>query len=209
MSTLRAVRRSLTATILSATLTLSVAAGSAVAQTTGGTTRVRIDTDVGAILVDVYADKAPITAGNFLRYVKEKRYDGGAFYRVVTMQNQPTSPIKIEVIQGGLDSDSTKRLPPIPHETNDKTGIKHLDGTISMARSTPGSASSEFFFCINDQPSLDYGGMRNPDGQGFAAFGKVVQGMDIVRRIQQSPADDAPPQRLKTLPRIRSITVVK
>ena len=206
---MRAARRAITCSVLSATLVLSVAAGSADAQTKNGTTRVRIDTDVGVILVDINADKAPITAGNFLRYVAEKRYDGGAFYRVVTMKNQPTSPVKIEVIQGGLDSDSTKRLPAIPHETNDKTGIKHLDGTISMARSTPGSASSEFFICINDQPELDFGGKRNPDGQGFAAFGRVVDGMNVVRRIQQAPADSAPPQRLKTLPRIRSISIVK
>jgi len=205
----RAARRAITCSVLSATLSLSVAVGSADAQTKSGTTRVRIDTDAGAIVVDVYSDKAPVTAANFLRYVTDKRYDGGAFYRVVTMQNQPTSPVKIEVIQGGLDSDSTKRLPAIAHETNDKTGIKHLDGVISMARSTPGSASSEFFICINDQPELDFGGKRNPDGQGFAAFGKVVQGMDVVRRIQQAPADSAPPQRLKTLPRIRSILIVK
>ena len=179
------------------------------AQTIGNTTRVRIDTDAGEILVDVFVDKAPNTAANFLRYVKEKRYNGGAFYRVVTMRNQPTSPIKIEVIQGGIDGDSTKRLPPIAHESNNKTGIKHLDGTISMARGAPGSASSEFFICINAQPELDFGGMRNADGQGFAAFGQVVKGMDVVRKIQQAPADTAPPQRLKVLPRIRSIAVVK
>ena len=172
------------------------------------TPRVRIDTDQGPITVEIYADKAPITAANFLRYVNEKRYDGGDFYRVVTMQNQPTSPVKIEVIQGGLDADSSKRLPAIEHETNDKTGLKHLDGTISMARGKPGSASSEFFFCINAQPELDFGGKRNPDLQGFAAFGKVVQGMDIVRRIQQMPADAAPPQRLKTVVRIRSMRVL-
>lgn len=170
--------------------------------------RVRIETDAGAITVEVYADKAPVTAANFLRYVNEKRYDGGAFYRVVTMQNQPTSPVKIEVIQGGLDGDSTKRLPAIPHETNDKTGIKHLDGTISMARGAPGSASSEFFFCIGAQPELDFGGKRNPDGQGFAAFGRVVQGMDVVRKIQQMPADSAPPQRLRTVVKIRSVRVL-
>ena len=174
-----------------------------------GTTRVRIDTDAGEILVDVFVDKAPNTAANFLRYVKEKRYNGGAFYRVVTMRNQPTSPIKIEVIQGGIDGDSTKRLPPIAHESNNKTGIKHLDGTISMARGAPGSASSEFFICINAQPELDFGGMRNADGQGFAAFGQVVKGLNVVRNIQQAPADTAPPQRLKVLPRIRSIAVVK
>ncbi len=178
-------------------------------QTIGNTTRVRIDTDAGEILVDVFVDKAPSTAANFLRYVNEKRYDGGAFYRVVTARNQPTNPIKIEVIQGGIDSDVAKRLPPIAHESNDKTGIKHLDGTISMARGAPGSASSEFFICINAQPELDFGGKRNADGQGFAAFGRVVKGMEVVRNIQQAPADTAPPQRLRVLSRIRGMAVVK
>jgi len=192
-----------------AVLSLSAAVATVEAQSKQGTTKVRIDTDAGEILVDIYADKAPITATNFLRYVNEKRYDGGAFYRVVTMQNQPTSPIRIEVIQGGLDTDSSKRLPAITHETNDKSGLKHLDGTISMARGAPGSASSEFFICINAQPELDFGGMRNPDGQGFAAFGRVTKGMDVVRRIQQSPADSVPPQRLKVLPRILRVTVVR
>ena len=192
-----------------AAFVMSATAFSAGAQATGKATRVRIDTDAGEILVDVFQDKAPITSANFLRYVTDKRYDGGAFYRVVTMHNQPTSPVKIEVIQGGLDADSSKRLPAISHETNDKTGIKHLDGTISMARGAPGTASSEFFICINDQPELDFGGKRNPDGQGFAAFGKVTKGMDVVRKIQQAPADTAPPQRLKTLTRIRSIAVVR
>ena len=202
-------RRIIVAACVLGALAVSVGAQSVRAQAAGKTTRVRIDTDAGQILVDVFVDKAPNTAANFLRYVKEKRYNGGAFYRVVTMRNQPTSPIKIEVIQGGIDGDSTKRLPPIAHESNDKTGIKHLDGTISMARGAPGSASSEFFICINAQPELDFGGKRNPDGQGFAAFGRVVKGMDVVRKIQQAPADTAPPQRLKVLPRIRSIAVVK
>lgn len=170
--------------------------------------RVLIDTDAGAITVEINQDKAPVTAANFLQYVKDGRYDGGAFYRVVTMQNQPTSPVKIEVIQGGVDGDSSKMLPPITHETNDKTGLKHLDGTISMARGAPGTAASEFFFCINDQPELDFGGKRNPDGQGFAAFGTVIEGMDVVRKIQQMPADSAPPQRLKTVVKIRSVRVI-
>ncbi len=192
-------------------LALAVMAGALVLGSTAEAQkhpRVRIDTDAGAITVELYPDKAPVTVANFLKYVNGKLYDGGAFYRVVTMKNQPTSPVKIEVIQGGLDADSAKRLPAISHETNDKTGIKHLDGTISMARGTPGSASSEFFFCIGPQPELDFGGKRNPDGQGFAAFGKVTEGMDVVRKIQQGPADDAPPQRLKTVIKIRSVKVL-
>ena len=159
-----------------------------------GAPRVRMETEMGNIIVEVYPDKAPITATNFLKYVDEKRYDGASFYRVVRMDNQPNNNVKIEVIQGGLDSTlKERRLPAIAHETTDKIGLKHLDGTISMARSNPGTASSEFFFCINDQPELDFGGKRNPDGQGFAAFGKVVKGMKVVRQIQQG-ATGAPPR---------------
>jgi len=169
--------------------------------------RVQIVTDSGTIVVALNPAKAPITVANFLRYVDEHRYDGGAFYRAVTRQNQMAAAQQpqIEVIQGGIDTDSSKRLPPIAHETNDRSGIPHTDGVISMARSTPGSASSEFFFVINDQPALDFGGRRNPDGQGFAAFGRVVSGMDVVRRIQRMPSQAQPPQRMMTLVRIREV----
>lgn len=147
--------------------------------------RVRLETEAGSILLELYADKAPVTVANFLRYVDEKRYDGSRFYRVVRMDNQATSPVKIEVIQGGWQDDTTQRFSPIVQETTQKTGLKHRDGTLSLARSHPNSGTSEFFICINDQPELDFGGKRNPDGQGFAAFGRVLEGMDVVRRIQQ------------------------
>jgi peptidyl-prolyl cis-trans isomerase A (cyclophilin A) len=173
--------------------------------------RVRIVTDSGTIDVALAPDKAPLTVANFLRYVDEHRYDGGAFYRAVTLQNQlpAAQQPQIEVIQGGIDSDSSKRLPPVAHETNDKSGIRHTDGVISMARSTPGSASSEFFFVINDQPALDFGGKRNPDGQGFAAFGRVIKGMDVVRRIQRMPSAAQPPQRMVTTVRIQSVSRIE
>jgi peptidyl-prolyl cis-trans isomerase A (cyclophilin A) len=152
--------------------------------------KVLIKTDLGNITVEIYEKDAPITATNFLRYVDEYLFDGATFYRVVTMGNQPNNDVKIEVIQGGLGfGESDKRFPPIAHETTIKTGIKHKDGVISMARNKPGSASSEIFICINDQPELDFGGKRNPDGQGFAAFGKVVEGMDVVRKIQVQPEE--------------------
>ncbi|MGD8539507.1 MAG: peptidylprolyl isomerase [Candidatus Aminicenantes bacterium] len=152
--------------------------------------KVLIKTELGDIKVEIYINEAPITASNFLKYVDEKLFDRGSFYRIVTMDNQPNNDVKIEVIQGGLGfGESEKRFPPIEHETTDKTGIKHRDGVISMARNNPGSASSEIFICINDQPELDFGGKRNPDGQGFAAFGKVIAGMDVVRKIQQHPAE--------------------
>jgi peptidyl-prolyl cis-trans isomerase A (cyclophilin A) len=152
--------------------------------------RVLIKTELGDIEVEVYESEAPITAANFLRYVKERRFEGATFYRVVTLDNQPNNDVKIEVIQGGLKDDPQGLgLPPIQHETTAETGLKHLDGTISMARAEPGTASSEIFICIGDQPELDLGGRRNPDGQGFAAFGMVADGMDVVKKIQMQPAD--------------------
>jgi len=153
--------------------------------------RVRLETDLGPIVVEVYPDRAPVSAANFLRYVDERRFDGASFYRVVTPDNQPDNPVEIEVIQGGLGfaDDHPQRLAPIPHETTDGTGLGHRDGTVSMARLEPGTASSEFFICVGDQPELDVGGRRNPDGQGFAAFGRVVEGMEVVRRIQRLPAE--------------------
>lgn len=153
--------------------------------------RICLSTGFGEIIVEVYPEKAPVTAHNFLKYVDEGRFKKAVFYRVVTPANQPNNNVKIEVIQGGLlDDDHVDRLESIVHETTDKTGLKHLDGTISMARSVPGSASSEFFICIGDQPELDYGGRRNSDGQGFAAFGKVIKGMEVVKQIQSQPEEN-------------------
>ena len=149
---------------------------------------ISIETELGPIQLELYPDRAPTTVSNFLRYVDEKRYDDFHFYRVVHMENQPDNDVKIEVIQGGLGFDKhPMELPAIIHETTNKTGIRHLNGTLSMARMEPGTASSEIFLCINDQPELDYSGKRNPDGQGFAAFGKVISGMDVIRKIQLLP----------------------
>ena len=149
---------------------------------------ISIETELGPIQLELYPDGAPITVSNFLRYVDENRYDDFHFYRVVHMENQPDNDVKIEVIQGGLGFDKhPMELPAIIHETTNKTGIRHLNGTLSMARMEPGTASSEIFLCINDQPELDYSGKRNPDGQGFAAFGKVISGMDLIRKIQLLP----------------------
>jgi peptidyl-prolyl cis-trans isomerase A (cyclophilin A) len=151
---------------------------------------VLIRTEYGDIFVRLYPEKAPVTVSNFLRYVDEGRFKGATFYRVVRMDNQPDNNIKIEVIQGGLYEDNhPAMLSPIPHETTRETGILHKNGVISMARWQPGTATSEFFICIGDQPELDYGGMRNTDGQGFAAFGKVIKGMDVVKKIQSLPAN--------------------
>src|SRR5262245_27235257 len=151
--------------------------------------RVRVQTELGDIVVEVDQAKAPVTAANFLKYVDAGHYDGGTWHRTVRMDNQPESTIKIEVIQAGVNPDKAKSgFPPIALERTNKTGILHKDGVISMARGMPDSATSRWFICINDQPSLDFGGMRNPDGQGFAAFGRVVSGMDVVRKIQMAPS---------------------
>ena len=143
-----------------------------------------IKTELGNITVELDSTKAPVTVANFLKYVDAHLYDSSSFFRAVTLNNQPNNAVKIEVVQGG-NVDSTKDFAPIPMETTQQTGLLHKNGTISMARGKPSSATGSFFICINDQPSLDYGGKRNPDGQGFAAFGKVIKGFEIVKKIQQ------------------------
>ena len=151
--------------------------------------RVRVQTELGDIVLEVDQAKAPVTAANFLRYVEGGHYDGGTWHRTVKQDNQPESTIKIEVIQAGVNPDKAKSgFPPIALERTNVTGLLHKDGAISMARGAADSATSGWFICINDQPSLDFGGQRNPDGQGFAAFGRVVSGMDVVRKIQAAPS---------------------
>jgi cyclophilin family peptidyl-prolyl cis-trans isomerase len=163
--------------------------------------RVLIQTEVGDIEVELYAGKAPVTVTNFLRYVHEGFYSDGVFHRTVRRDNQPTNQVKIEVIQGSAKpAKSNELFAAIVLERTRDTGLKHVEGTISMARFAPDSAQDHFFICIGDQPELDFGGRRNPDGQGFAAFGKVVKGMDVVRKIQLSPAEGqklTPPMRMQ------------
>ncbi len=145
---------------------------------------VSMRTSLGVIEIELYPAAAPRTVANFLRYVDNKAYAGGQFYRVVRLDNQVQNDILIEVVQGGLgDNNRDRELPPIGHETTQQTGLLHLDGSISLARGEPGTGSSEFFICIGDQPALDFGGKRNSDGAGFAAFGRVTKGMDVVRAI--------------------------
>jgi peptidyl-prolyl cis-trans isomerase A (cyclophilin A) len=147
---------------------------------------VKIESLFGEILCEIDTVHAPVTGMNFLKHIENGTFENALFYRVVRPDNQPYSKAKIEVIQGGLFDDKLIEIYlPIIHETTQQIGLKHTDGALSMARNEPGTASTEFFICIGDQPSLDFGGQRNPDGQGFAVFGKVVEGMDIVREIQQ------------------------
>jgi peptidyl-prolyl cis-trans isomerase A (cyclophilin A) len=151
--------------------------------------RLVIETEKGDIAVSLDSARAPVTVANFLRYVDGGFYAGGRFHRTVTASNQPDNPVRIEVIQGGPNPQKERAgFAPIDLERTSVTGLRHLDGTLSMARAGPNTATSDFFICIGDQPSLDFGGKRNPDGQGFAAFGQVTTGMDVVRAIQGSPA---------------------
>ena len=181
------------------TMTFGVpAAKSPVAKTT-----VIIETSMGDITVELESERAPNTTKNFLRYIAADRYKDGKIHRTVRMDNQPDKKIKIEVIQGGTSAEQEKHAyPAIKLERTNATGLKHLDGTISMARDGADTATSDFFICIGDQPELDFGGKRNPDGQGFAAFGRVTKGMDIVRKIQMQPSKDqslTPPIVIKNI----------
>ncbi len=172
--------------------------------------QVRVQTSLGDIVLELDPAKAPGTTANFLKYVDAGHYDGGTFHRTVKMDNQPESQIKIEVIQAGVaEARAKSNFPAIPLERTNTTGLKHVDGAVSMARGAADSATSGWFICINDQPSLDFGGMRNPDGQGFAAFGKVVSGMDVVRKIQQAPSSADRKTNTEAQKLTPPITVVK
>jgi peptidyl-prolyl cis-trans isomerase A (cyclophilin A) len=172
-------------------LVLALGSLSAIADEKAKTIRVLIETEKGDIEVELNAENAPATVANFLRYVDGKFYDGGRFHRTVKPDNQPDNKVKIEVIQAGIHQVKTKdEFPPIKLERTRDTKLAHKDGTISMARDGPDTATSDFFICIGDQPELDFGGKRNPDGQGFAAFGKVTKGMDVVKKIQAAPAKE-------------------
>jgi peptidyl-prolyl cis-trans isomerase A (cyclophilin A) len=152
--------------------------------------RIRIETPLGTIEAEIDSAKAPRTAANFLAYVDRGAYTAARFHRTVRADNQPNDSVRIGVIQAGIDTATGARnVAPIELEGTNITGLRHLDGTLSMARAGPHTATSAFFICIGEQPSLDFGGRRNPDGQGFAAFGRVTRGMDIVRRIQAASAD--------------------
>ena len=142
-----------------------------------------IATLLGNIEIELYSEQAPESVTNFINYIEAGAFNTGRFYRVVRLDNDNGSP-KIEVIQGGANVEF-KEFAAIQLETTKQTGIKHLDGVLSMARGEPNTATSEFFICIGAQPSLDFGGLRNPDGQGFAAFGRVTKGMQIVKKIHQ------------------------
>ena len=162
-------------------------------------TTVVIRTDKGDVEVELDAKRAPITVDNFLRYVDAGLYTDSVFHRTVRADNQPEDKVKIAVIQAGVNPKRAKeKFAPIKIERTKKTGLKHVDGAISMARDGPDTATGDFFLCVGNQPEMDQGGKRNPDKQGFAAFGKVVKGMDVVKTIHAAPAKEqtlTPPVR--------------
>lgn len=169
---------------------LCLLAGCATAPREAAQPRVALETSAGRIVVALDAQAAPGTTCNFISYVVFGDYDNGSFFRTVVRQTNIANPNPIDVIQAATPrgSDDSSR-PPIPLERTRDTGLRHVAGTLSMARDGPDTATSSFFIVTYDTPSLDFGGARNPDGQGFAAFGHVIQGLEIARRIQTMPAD--------------------
>jgi peptidyl-prolyl cis-trans isomerase A (cyclophilin A) len=153
---------------------------------------VAIVTTAGEIDLRVDDVRAPKTAANFLSYVKRGFFDGGTFFRTVTTHpdNQPHNTVKIDVIQATHNARAHPHWDaPVVFEPTSQTGLKHTDGAVSMARdAAPNTAQTDFFICIGAQPSLDDGGLRSKDHRGFAAFGRVVRGMDVVRHIHVGPA---------------------
>ncbi len=168
-------------------------------------------TELGAITMAVDVARAPVTAANFLKYVDEKYFDGGVVNRSVRPDNTTRKDVEIQVIQ--FQSDAARgreEFPPIPLERTSVTGLKHTDGAISMARDGPDTATSSFFITVGDQPSLDFGGARNADGQGFAVFGRVIGGMEVVKKIHASKAAAAGAYGTETLdPAIKVLSAAR
>jgi len=169
---------------------------------------VRIETKFGTIEVELFPDKAPKTVAAFLSYIDSGYYKNASFYRVLNDNNQPSNAPKSELIQGGIWKTNNKlatSIPGIPHEPTNQTKILHQDGVISLARAEPGSAGTEFFICVGDQPGFDYGGKNNPDGQGYAAFGKVIKGMSVINSIYNADEYDQaldPPVSIYSIKRL-------
>ncbi len=185
------------------------AAAHSTGQGADGRVFTKVDSALGAFFIAVHPERAPVTVANYLAYVDAGQLDGGSVYRIVTPANQPpTTKHKIEVVQWGRGQrgEEAAPRPAIAHETTQQTGLRHLDGTVSMARTSPGSATAEFFICMGAQPELDFGGGRNPDGQGFAAFGQVVAGRDVVQALY---AQGQAEQFLKMPIAVRSVRRVR
>ena len=158
------------------------------------------ETGKGHIEIEVDPAHAPLTAANFLKYVEGGFYDGGTINRAVRPDNTIRHDVEIQVIQFQIGRARQRdQFPPVPLERTSVTGLTHKDGAVSMARSGPDTATGSFSIVIGDQPEMDFGGKRNPDGQGFAVFGHVVKGMDVVKAIQASPTGSRGPYGSESL----------
>jgi peptidyl-prolyl cis-trans isomerase A (cyclophilin A) len=181
-------------------LMVALARPAAAEQAAAQSAVVIFETEKGSIEIEVDAQHAPMTSANFLRYVDGGFYDGGTINRAVRPDNSVRHDVEIQVIQFQIDRNRRREeFPPIALERTSVTGLKHLDGAVSMARNGPDSATASFSIVIGDQPEMDFGGKRNPDGQGFAVFGRVVRGMDVVKAIQSSPTGQSGPYRTESL----------
>ena len=180
-------------------LAAALAASPALAQTQPGqtplgqtgaaeTTPVALTTPLGRIVIALETKRAPITSANFLKYVDRKLYDGASFYRASRPPGSTGNDFGL--VQGGLQNDPKKVLPPIAHESTLTTGLSHVNGTISMGRHAPGTAQADWFICLGDQPYLD-ADPKDPKNSGFAAFGHVTEGMDVLQKILVLPVDPA------------------
>ena len=163
-------------------LLLFAASAAAAAAPTHGP-RVAIETTVGRIVVEMASKQAPITSANFLAYVDQKKFDGTTFYRAARANWDP----KVGFVQGGIRHNAMRMLPPIKHEPTTRTGLHHDDGAISIARDAPGTATGDFFIVVGEGPSLDAHPGEKGDDQGYAVFGHVVAGMDVVKKILALP----------------------
>lgn len=153
---------------------------------------IAIQTKFGDIEVELYVNQAPKSVAAFLSYVDSGYYKNTSFYRCLNDDNQPTGSGAVALLQGGLwktNNFPDLKLSGIPHETTQQTKILHTNGTISLARQEPGTATTEFFICIGDQPGYNYGSNNNPDKQGYAAFGKVIKGMNLIRQFYDQPTN--------------------
>jgi peptidyl-prolyl cis-trans isomerase A (cyclophilin A) len=158
------------------------------------------ETAKGNIEIEIDAAHAPLTAANFLKYVDGGFFDAGAINRAVRPDNTIRHDVEIQVIQFQIARARNRdQFPPVPLERTSVTGLKHVDGAVSMARNGPDTATASFSIVIGDQPEMDFGGKRNADGQGFAVFGRVIKGTDVVKAIQASPTGPAGPYGAESL----------
>jgi peptidyl-prolyl cis-trans isomerase A (cyclophilin A) len=185
--------------LVSALLAVACATAAPLAGQPRANVLVVFETAKGNIEIEVDA-RAPLSAANFLKYVDGGFYDGGTINRAVRPDNTVRHDVEIQVIQFQIArARRGDQFPPVPMERTSVTGLKHVDGAVSMARSGPDTATGSFSIVIGDQPEMDFGGKRNADGQGFAVFGRVVKGMDVVKAIQASPTGPAGPYGTESL----------